>query len=156
MSIDHMFYNVEPALRLAIVKHEIKPEHIWKLDSQAKEQAKTKSYEIEENAQSSGVQSAVQVIFATGEYMRKLENITYKHDWDATLRYHFEFHSIRLAEMRMGDYSGWAVFNCNLGGQYLDGHLKPSTAAKSTSTSCNSQTCFAFQSGKCASPCAQG
>jgi hypothetical protein len=194
MSIDRMFHNVEPTLRLAIAKHEVKPEHIWKLDSQAKERAKTRSFEIEDNgvwttkekaasskdypnrrslfdpliryfsmlqifvAQSAGVNSAVQVIYATGEYMRQLENIAHKYEWDAVLRYHFEFHSVRLADMRAGDYSGWAVFDRNLGGQYLDGRTKASSASKSSSSSNSrsSQTCFAFQSGKCPSPCAQG
>jgi len=60
---------------------------------------------------SSGINTAGQVIFAMGEYLRQLQNLAAEYNWNAVLHYHFEFHSIRLADMRSGDYSGWAVFN---------------------------------------------
>lgn len=49
MSFDRMFYDVDSALRLAIAKHEFKPEHLWKLDDQpARKQVKSKSFEIDD------------------------------------------------------------------------------------------------------------
>ncbi|KIJ34921.1 hypothetical protein M422DRAFT_782663 [Sphaerobolus stellatus SS14] len=195
MSFDRMFHNVDLALRLAIAKHEFRPEQIWKLDSLAKERSKSKSFELDDDGSwtkkekaatskdyptqrslfdpltryfqmvqlyilySAGINSAGQVIFALGEYLRQLQNLAAEYEWNAVLRYHFEFHSIRLAEMRSGDYSGWAVFDRNLGGQYLDGHMRRSNASKtntSTTSSTRTQFCFAFQAGNCSSPCAHG
>lgn len=49
MSFDRMFYDIDSALRLAIAKHEFKPEHLWKLDDQpARGQVKSKSFEIDD------------------------------------------------------------------------------------------------------------
>ncbi|KIJ35484.1 hypothetical protein M422DRAFT_262265 [Sphaerobolus stellatus SS14] len=130
MSFDRMFHNVDLALRLAIAKHEFRPEQIWKLDSLAKERSKSKSFELDDDGSwtkkekaatskdyptqrslfdpltcyfqmvqlyilySAGINSAGQVIFALGEYLRQLQNLAAEYKWNAVLRYHFEFHSI--------------------------------------------------------------
>ncbi|KAF8495002.1 hypothetical protein JB92DRAFT_3230303, partial [Gautieria morchelliformis] len=68
------------------------------------------------------------------------------------------FHNRHLAEMRERDYSGWRIMDAELTSLYLYGNPKvaSSKVSQSGSSSTVKQSCFAFQSGKCSSPCAQG
>jgi hypothetical protein len=194
MSIDHSFPHVEPALQLAITKHEFRPSQLYKLDATVKEHPKPKAFEITDDGEflqherdaspkdypsfrvlydplviyfeilqyfiiSSGNIPAIhQVVLGCSEYLRILYLVYIRYDWPAVLQYHFMFHIRRLAEMCNGDYAGWHVMDAKLGSLHLYGNPKPaSSKAPSQSSSSNAkQICFAFQSGKCMSPCTHG
>jgi hypothetical protein len=49
MSLDRSFPHVDPALRLAIAKHEFRPGHLYKLDATVKEKPAAKSFEISDD-----------------------------------------------------------------------------------------------------------
>ncbi|KAF8530693.1 hypothetical protein JB92DRAFT_2825547 [Gautieria morchelliformis] len=49
MSLDLSFPHVDPALRLAIAKHEFRPGHLYKLDSTIKEKPTAKSFKISDD-----------------------------------------------------------------------------------------------------------
>ena len=51
MSLDRSFPHVEPALRLAIAKHEFRPGHLYKLDATVKERPKPKTFEISDDGE---------------------------------------------------------------------------------------------------------
>jgi hypothetical protein len=51
MSLDRSFPHVEPALQLAIAKHEFRPGHLYKLDATVKEKPKAKTFEISDDGE---------------------------------------------------------------------------------------------------------
>ena len=194
MSLDRSFPHVEPALRLAIAKHEFRPGHLFKLDATVKEKPTVRTFEISDDGAftqrdrdaspkdypsfrtlfdplviyfeilqffiiSTGNVAAIhQINLGCSEYLRILYQIYSRYEWSAVLQYHFMFHNQRLAEMRDGDYSGWRIMDSELASLHLYGNpkLKSSSYSGSSSSSNAKQVCFAFQTGKCASPCTHG
>jgi len=106
---------------------------------------------------SGNVPTIQQVVLGCSEYLRILYQIYSKYEWHAVIKYHFMFHSHRLAEMHDGDYSGWRTIDPELASLYLYGNTKPHVLKSTPSSSSTAkQSCFSFQSGKCPSPCAHG
>ena len=193
MSLDRSFPHVEPALRLAIAKHDFRPGHLYKLDATVKERPKPRTFEISDDGEftqrdrdaspkdypsfrtlydplvvyfeileyfiisSGNIPAIQQVVLGCSEYLRLLYQIYTRYEWSAVLQYHFMFHNRRIAEMREGDYSGWRTIDSELAALYLYSNPKPPNRATTSSSSTNAkQTCFAFQTGKCSTPCPQG
>ncbi|KIJ39993.1 hypothetical protein M422DRAFT_49473 [Sphaerobolus stellatus SS14] len=100
--------------------------------------------------------NSLAVVYATLDYVNQLHAYAAKYEWNAVLKYHFEFHSARLAEMREGNFSGWQAADQDLVNLYLTGNTKvqnkPSTGS-SASLSFAKQVCNKFQEGKCQTPC---
>ncbi|KAF8580620.1 hypothetical protein K439DRAFT_1305610, partial [Ramaria rubella] len=110
---------------------------------------------------SGNIPAIQQVVLGCSEYSHLLYQIYSWYEWPAVLQYHFMFHHHHLAKMRDGDYSSWHVMDTELASLHLYGYMRASTAKSNThitaTVSSNAkQVCFAFQSGKCPSPCAHG
>ncbi|KAF8585857.1 hypothetical protein K439DRAFT_1312530, partial [Ramaria rubella] len=134
-SINRLFPYVNSALRLAIVKHEFWPGHLYKLDSKVKEKPKPKSFEILDNGEFTqherdaspkdypsfqALFDPLIVYFQILQYFIVMSgNIP-----TAIQVYHFLFHNHHLAEMHDGDYSGWKGMDAELTSLYLYGNPK--------------------------------
>ena len=67
---------------------------------------------------------------ATLAYVARLIQFAEKYEWNAVLAYHFDFHRMRLREMRHGEYGGWAGLGEELRARHLVGRELPRVDTK--------------------------
>ncbi|KAJ7173151.1 hypothetical protein C8R46DRAFT_892720, partial [Mycena filopes] len=101
------------------------------------------------------------------DYVSYLTELHQQFKWSAVVIYHVEFHTIRLWDMKAGDYSGWARPDQSLLSRLVLMHplLPPSSSTPSTARASSSkpkkaslpveqQVCYDWNSGICkTSPC---
>ncbi|KAF8524500.1 hypothetical protein JB92DRAFT_2600814, partial [Gautieria morchelliformis] len=131
------FPHIESALRLAIVKHEFRPSHLYKLDATVKEHPKSKAFEISDDGEFlqrereaspkdypsfRALYDPLVIYFEILQYFIIASgNVYMRYEWSAVLQYHFMFHNRRIAEMRNGDDSAWRIMDTELASLYLYG-----------------------------------
>jgi hypothetical protein len=54
------------------------------------------------------------ITLSLSDYVLHLTELHQQYKWAAVVIYHVEFHTIRLWDMKSGDYSGWAHPDHNL------------------------------------------
>jgi hypothetical protein len=102
------------------------------------------------------------------DYVSHLTELHQQYKWSAVVIYHVEFHSVRMWDMKAGDYSGWARPDHGLLSRLVYSHPLPSPSStassatrppgskskKPSSLPIEQQICFDWNTGICkSSPC---
>ncbi|KAJ7079304.1 hypothetical protein B0H15DRAFT_999705, partial [Mycena belliarum] len=109
------------------------------------------------------------IVRSLSDYISHLTELHQQYKWSAVVIYHVEFHTIRLWDMKSGDYSGWARPDLNLLARLVYPHPLPfpssphpgqhsaklaSTKTKKSTLPVEQQICFDWNNGICkSSPC---
>jgi len=163
-SIFERFYGIEAGLLLNVLRHDIMPLDIFKLDSKLRTRAEVddgaKAALLRDgaareypsifalttplsiyfailifHARTAGNAVAVaDLALASLAYIRNLTEFSHQYQWSAVLRYHNEFHLMRHQEMLRGDYTGWGKKDGELIASYLIGFGLPRNSDRKASS----------------------